>query len=145
MRSPVVILIHKVLDGQIVSSIKDENRGSPLVIRSLAKDVGPQFDFEGYDETKVCLNFARLEADDTITIRALGEEPVEGPLTMGLNFPTLIKCQNCETNFPTKYQYQRHQCDFDAEKLVYKSPDAPAQKDELEAQWHECPVCCKVI
>lgn len=23
------------------------------------------------------------------------------------NIPTMIRCQNCDTNFPTKYQYQR--------------------------------------
>ncbi|KAH1000960.1 hypothetical protein HUJ04_013226 [Dendroctonus ponderosae] len=143
MRSAVVILIHKVLDGQIVSSIMDENRGSPLVIRSLAKKTGPQFDLEGYDEAKVCLNFAHLLADDTITIRAVGEEALESSLVMGLNFPTLTKCQNCETNFPTKYQYQRHQCDFNEEKLVYKNPDAPAEKNERQSRLHECPVCFK--
>ncbi|KAL3287083.1 hypothetical protein HHI36_001567 [Cryptolaemus montrouzieri] len=37
-----------------------------------------------------------------------------------LNIPTMIRCQNCETNFPTKYQYQRHQCEFNAEKVVLK-------------------------
>lgn len=39
------------------------------------------------------------------------------------NIPTMIRCQNCDTNFPTKYQYQRHQCEFNAEKVVLK-PDA---------------------
>lgn len=34
------------------------------------------------------------------------------------NIPTMVRCQNCDTNFPTKYQYQRHQCEFNADKVV---------------------------
>ncbi|XP_045461019.1 zinc finger protein Xfin-like [Harmonia axyridis] len=42
-------------------------------------------------------------------------------MRISLNIPTMIRCQNCETNFPTKYQYQRHQCEFNAEKVVLKA------------------------
>lgn len=59
------------------------------------------------------------------------------------NIPTMIRCQNCDTNFPTKYQYQRHQCEFNAEKVVLK-PDADVKDiDKGMRIKYDCPTCGK--
>lgn len=59
------------------------------------------------------------------------------------NIPTMIRCQNCDTNFPTKYQYQRHQCEFNAEKVVLK-PDADIKDiDKGMRIKYDCSICGK--
>lgn len=59
------------------------------------------------------------------------------------NIPTMIRCQNCDTNFPTKYQYQRHQCEFNAEKVVLK-PDADIKDlDKGVRIKYDCATCGK--
>ncbi|XP_018328919.1 zinc finger protein Xfin-like isoform X2 [Agrilus planipennis] len=59
------------------------------------------------------------------------------------NIPIMIRCQNCDTNFPTKYQYQRHQCEFNAEKVVLK-PDADVRDiDKGMRIKYDCTTCGK--
>lgn len=59
------------------------------------------------------------------------------------NIPTMIVCQNCDTNFPTKYQYQRHQCEFNAEKVVLK-PNADIKDiDKGLRMKFDCSTCGK--
>ncbi|CAH1163858.1 unnamed protein product [Phaedon cochleariae] len=64
-----------------------------------------------------------------------------------LNIPTMIRCQNCETNFPTRYQYQRHQCEFDAEKVVLKPETDCSNIDPNDTNnkgdKHICELCDK--
>lgn len=51
----------------------------------------------------------------------------------------MTRCQNCDVNFATKYQYQRHQCDFKPEKAVLKTP----VKAEPKENKYECDKCHK--
>ena len=60
-----------------------------------------------------------------------------------LNIPNLIRCQNCETNYPTKYQYQRHQCEFNAEKVVLKPNADLADIEKGKRIKYDCPTCGK--
>lgn len=59
------------------------------------------------------------------------------------NIPTMIRCQNCDTNFPTKYQYQRHQCEFNAEKVVLKADADIKDLDKGVRIKYDCPTCGK--
>lgn len=59
------------------------------------------------------------------------------------NIPTMIICQNCDTNFPTKYQYQRHQCEFNAEKVVLKPNVDIKDIDKGMRMKFDCPTCGK--
>ncbi|CAG9837076.1 unnamed protein product [Diabrotica balteata] len=69
------------------------------------------------------LAFRSLDNDERVTKWSKVKEPSEVVtyVNSALNIPTMIRCQNCEVIFPTKYQYQRHQCQFNAEKVVLKS------------------------
>lgn len=60
-----------------------------------------------------------------------------------LNIPAMIRCQNCETNYPTKYQYQRHQCDFNAEKIVLKSDVGLVDLERGKKTKYDCKICGK--
>ncbi|KAF5293256.1 hypothetical protein FQR65_LT10996 [Abscondita terminalis] len=60
-----------------------------------------------------------------------------------LNIPTMIRCQNCDTNFPTKYQYQRHQCAFNAEKVVLKADADIEDIDKGMRIKYDCATCGK--
>lgn len=59
------------------------------------------------------------------------------------NIPTMIVCQNCDTNFPTKYQYQRHQCEFNADKVVLKANADLKDVDKGMRMKFDCPTCGK--
>lgn len=59
------------------------------------------------------------------------------------NIPTMIICQNCDTNFPTKYQYQRHQCEFNADKVVLKPNVDIKDIDKGMRMKFDCPTCGK--
>lgn len=60
-----------------------------------------------------------------------------------LNIPNMIRCQNCETNYPTKYQYQRHQCEFNAEKVVLKPNADFIDIEKGKRIKYDCPTCGK--
>ncbi|XP_065168021.1 zinc finger protein 431-like isoform X1 [Atheta coriaria] len=61
------------------------------------------------------------------------------------NIPLMIRCQNCDTNFPTKYQFQRHQCEFNADKVVLKpNVDARDVGKGLRMKF-ECKTCGKLF
>ncbi|KAF5271752.1 hypothetical protein FQA39_LY08075 [Lamprigera yunnana] len=61
----------------------------------------------------------------------------------GLNIPTMVRCQNCDTNFSTKYQYQRHQCDFNAEKVILKADADIRDIDKGMRIKYDCTTCGK--
>lgn len=56
---------------------------------------------------------------------------------------SVISCQNCDTSFPTKYQFQRHQCEFNAEKVVLKAEVAGKDIDKATRLRFECDICKK--
>lgn len=56
---------------------------------------------------------------------------------------TVISCQNCDTTFPTKYQYQRHQCEFNADKVVLKPEVIGKDIDKATRLRFECDTCKK--
>lgn len=56
---------------------------------------------------------------------------------------TVISCQNCDTTFPTKYQYQRHQCEFNAAKVVLKPEIIGKDIDKATRLRFECETCKK--
>uniref|UniRef100_A0A1Y1JV24 C2H2-type domain-containing protein n=1 Tax=Photinus pyralis TaxID=7054 RepID=A0A1Y1JV24_PHOPY len=60
-----------------------------------------------------------------------------------LNITVMVRCQNCDTNFPTKYQYQRHQCDFNAEKVVLKADADLKDVDRGVRIKYSCITCAK--
>lgn len=57
------------------------------------------------------------------------------------NSPAVI-CQNCDASFSTKYQFQRHQCEFNASKVILKT-ELPKRQIEKPKTKHECDVCHK--
>lgn len=94
--------------------------------------------FECEDEDNPLVSLVKLENISDVSIiqtsgyschknfiprgkRSISPCYLHNPVRISLNIPTMIRCQNCETNFPTKYQYQRHQCEFNAEKVVLKA------------------------
>ncbi|RZB89849.1 zinc finger protein 91 [Asbolus verrucosus] len=60
-----------------------------------------------------------------------------------LNIPNMIRCQNCETNYPTKYQYQRHQCEFNAAKVVLKPNADFIDVEKGKRIKYDCSTCGK--
>lgn len=58
---------------------------------------------------------------------------------------TIISCQNCDTAFPTKYQYQRHQCEFNADKVVLKPEIVGKDIDKATRLRFECETCKKTF
>ncbi|XP_057654517.1 zinc finger protein 184-like isoform X2 [Diorhabda carinulata] len=87
------------------------------------------------NENRLTLNLNKFETNEQIIKCIKFEDMSDSPTASAgksiLNIPTMIRCQNCETNFPTKYQYQRHQCEFNAEKVVLKS-DVDSQEVDTE-------------
>lgn len=59
------------------------------------------------------------------------------------SIPAMIMCQNCETCFSTKYQYQRHQCEFNAAKVVLKANADMKDVDKGMRMKFDCPTCGK--
>lgn len=131
------------------------------------------YEWDYSTDSKVNLNYRYLEPDDSsITVIKIGGVEDLNPMNYATeittvlndpgeckqfisnsvkpkkeskipNIPTMIRCQNCDTNFPTKYQYQRHQCEFNAEKVVLK-PDADIKDiDKGMRIKYDCPVCGK--
>ncbi|XP_066143934.1 testis-specific zinc finger protein topi [Euwallacea fornicatus] len=169
MNSLAGIVIYKIVDNKI-ASISGEARNINSLDqnfienqKAVEKELRLQYICENYNEDKLCLNYSHLTTyQESIAIEklhSLEEKPNFNPSThtsgyrnlVGLNFPTLIKCQNCETNFPTKYQYQRHQCDSSTSKLVYASDQDGTDLQNVESHHivvedtHVCLVCSKVF
>ncbi|EFA07470.1 zinc finger protein 91 isoform X1 [Tribolium castaneum] len=93
------------------------------------------------------LNFSqcRIFNEDLGTVRLYKAEDPQILLKrrQKLNIPSMIRCQNCETNYPTKYQYQRHQCEFNAEKVVLKPNADFIDIDKGKRVKYDCPTCGK--
>ncbi|XP_030748180.1 zinc finger protein 208 isoform X2 [Sitophilus oryzae] len=149
MSYTVVILMHKIVDDRIVSTVRDEKNSRlalDMVMRTYLNPDRIRLNISNYSEEKVSLNIDdHLHIQDSLVIEALNENEMIMYERMNLNFPTLTKCQNCETNFPTKYQYQRHQCDFDVNKVVFKTcPDDEIAENITENKKKtECEICGK--
>lgn len=153
--SAVAILIHNIVNDKIVSSIKHENNVNStmdMVMKSPLNHGEIKCDYKNYDEIKLCLNYKEnFDTHEIITVEAFPNEncSVSSHSLLTLNFPTLIKCQNCETNFPTKYQYQRHQCDFNAAKFLSigenANNDSKKNAENAENNVYECPICYKIF
>lgn len=144
---------------------------TPITSDSIVLDPGCDWNFTS--DNKLNLNYHYVEPDDSsITVIKLGGIEDLNPMNYATEFttvlsdsaeckqfvnsevrskkeskipniPTMIRCQNCDTNFPTKYQYQRHQCEFNAEKVVLK---ADADMKDLEKGVrikYDCPTCGK--
>ncbi|XP_074042582.1 uncharacterized protein isoform X2 [Leptinotarsa decemlineata] len=126
----IVIKVHKIAEnGTVVYSSRfeiDPNMKEPVSSTYLS----PEKRFESDEERLKCL---KLNDDEE------GVMPISGKLV--LNIPTMIRCQNCETNFPTKYQYQRHQCEFNADKVVFKTEFDHSDKDVRVK--YVCSICEK--
>ncbi|KAJ8972879.1 hypothetical protein NQ317_015784 [Molorchus minor] len=150
----IIINVHKITeDGIVVSSVRHEldPNTKELISRTYFTSDNVSFNFNS--DEKIHFNYERFETDEEILTclkmenadlsqssdtsdTGLDKKPV-------LNIPTMIRCQNCETNFPTKYQYQRHQCEFNAEKVVLK-PDADIKDIEKGVRVkYICPICDK--
>lgn len=102
----------------------------------------PKILFRIFNDNKLTLNYQHLEVNETIKCIRLKEGETIPSGKQVLNIPTMIRCQNCETNFPTKYQYQRHQCEFNAEKVVLKSDVSCKEEDGIRVKY-VCQFCNK--
>lgn len=121
-----VITIYDIVDDKVVSSTTKSLINAKWTTINNPDNFEHEipFDFQNYNQDTLRLNFSHLDTEESVTIQELSADADVSNLVKRLNFPTLTKCQNCETNFPTKYQYQRHQCDFNSSKTTFKTyPD----------------------
>lgn len=144
---------------------------TPISSDSIVLDPGCEWNFSS--DNKINLNYHYVEPDDSsITVIKLGGIEDLNPMNYATeittvlsdapdckqfvnsdvrpkkeskipNIPTMIRCQNCDTNFPTKYQYQRHQCEFNAEKVVLKADADIKDLDKGVRIKYDCPTCGK--
>lgn len=127
-------------NGMIISAIRRE-----LDINSHSL-ISSQYFVPGNLRTTICedkldLNSDRLLAD--INSRRTIIYKLQSTGKSKVNLPVMICCQNCDTNFPTKYQYQRHQCEFNAKKVVLKSDvDSKEPENTLQVKYI-CQICNK--
>ncbi|KAL1502148.1 hypothetical protein ABEB36_007334 [Hypothenemus hampei] len=139
MNEIVVILLHRIVNDDVVSTIRSENdeilSGDAFNRTLVNTNEQIAFDYKGYDCDKLYLNCENLRIPDVFYIKPIDEKEKK---SRNLNFPTSIRCQNCEMNFPTKYQYQRHQCD-------YNSIKSENFADSTDEKLYECPVCYKIF
>ncbi|CAG9863226.1 unnamed protein product [Phyllotreta striolata] len=143
-----VINIYNIAeDGRAASMVRYEMslNNKNLVTKSYFCHKTVCFDPESMSgalyDNKLTLNYRQLKVEEAIKCTRQEEDDPVGGKQM-LNIPTMIRCQNCETNFPTKYQYQRHQCEFNAEKVILKSEVACKESDQVQVK-HVCLICNK--
>lgn len=111
---------------------------------------------EDLDEPTITL--IKFEGDKTTethineTINRSSEEPYifdssikKQNIQLKLPDAAIISCQNCDTAFPTKYQYQRHQCEFNASKVVLKPEIVGKDIDKATRLRFECDTCKKTF
>ncbi|XP_018579277.1 zinc finger protein 208 [Anoplophora glabripennis] len=150
----IIINVHKITeDGMVVTSIRHELDPNTKELISRTYFTPENVSFNDNNDDKLHLNYQRFEVDEEV-IKCLKLEDVqivqspdssEAALDKKpvLNIPTMIRCQNCETNFPTKYQYQRHQCEFNAERVVLKADADVKDIDKGVRVKYVCTVCDK--
>ncbi|KAJ8925249.1 hypothetical protein NQ315_009077 [Exocentrus adspersus] len=152
----IIINMHKIAeDGKEVASIRHEMDPNTKELISKTYYTSEKVSFNCIDSDKLHLSYKRFEIEeevimclkleDTHQISNLAEAS-DIPATDKkpiLNIPTMIRCQNCETNFPTKYQYQRHQCEFNAERVVLKADADIKDVDKGVRVKYICSVCDK--
>ncbi|KAG5872551.1 hypothetical protein JTB14_033970 [Gonioctena quinquepunctata] len=147
----IVIKVHEISENGIVISSARFEMDSGAKESVMTTYLPPEnVSFALSSENTLNLNYRRFEVDENdeeilkcLKVDEVDENilPVSGKLV--LNIPTMIRCQNCETNFPTKYQYQRHQCEFNAEKVVFK-PDVDSDNlDKSVRVKYICQFCDK--
>ncbi|XP_050297269.1 zinc finger protein 62 homolog isoform X2 [Anthonomus grandis grandis] len=151
MSGTVVIFIHKLEDDQLVHTLKSENGEKPVKVIPLLDESDFHY-FKNYDEEKLYFKYPSDDAEESLLINIVPNETdsdQSNNLTFKPNFPTLIRCQNCETNFPTKYQYQRHQCDFNFQNALIteesKCSDNETGGSEAKNNIFECTICFKIF
>ncbi|KAK9880611.1 hypothetical protein WA026_011850 [Henosepilachna vigintioctopunctata] len=148
--------------GDVVSKVPISSDVVSFILDSDLNKLNLSFNnFECVDEEDPVVSFVKLENFSSVSNQA-SDSNDSCPISNGsygksslspsflhqkpkllLNIPTMIRCQNCETNFPTKYQYQRHQCEFNAEKVVLK-PNADLKDINKGVRIkYDCNVCGK--
>ncbi|XP_060536211.1 zinc finger protein 62 homolog [Cylas formicarius] len=142
--SDVVILVYRIVADAIVSVVKNEFRphNGNKPVRTTIALTNKRFDSSTYVINGLNLSTPYFNSDASVVIEELKESSKEVDTEGHLNFPSLIRCQNCETNFPTKYQYQRHQCQFNIEKTVVRE-SADREGCESVNNKHDCGICGK--
>ncbi|XP_044729171.1 gastrula zinc finger protein xFG20-1-like [Chrysoperla carnea] len=75
-------------------------------------------------------------------VTKMKEKPKKKYTPQTLTSTPAVVCQNCDGSFSTKYQFQRHQCEFNASKVILKS-EIPKRQIEKPKTKHECDVCHK--
>lgn len=128
--------------GSVISSIRHEMDPNTKEIISRTYYSLRNHNFNISRNDKIHLNYQRFKGNavNINCIRIVDNDyiPHSKPV---LNLPTMIRCQNCETNFPTKYQYQRHQCEFNAEKVVLKPEVDVKEVDKSGRIKYVCQIC----
>lgn len=150
----IIINVHKITeDGKVVTSIRHEMDPTTKELISRTYFTPEKVSFNCNNDDKLHLSYQRYEVEEEV-IRCLKLEDVQMSQSSDsseialdkkpiLNIPTMIRCQNCETNFPTKYQYQRHQCEFNAERVVLKADADIKDIDKGVRVKYICSVCDK--
>lgn len=139
----IVVNVHKIIDnGSVISSIRHEMDPNTKEVISRTYFSNRDINFNIARTDNLFLNYQHFEvADGHINCVKLIENELISIQKPILNIPTMIRCQNCETNFPTKYQYQRHQCEFNAEKVVLKPEMDLKDPDKCVRVKYICHVC----
>ncbi|VEN42927.1 unnamed protein product [Callosobruchus maculatus] len=141
----IVINVYKLTEkGSVISAVKHELDPNTKEIISRRCFTTENLTFKLFDDEKLNLNCQRFHIGDNKLKCIKLEDPLTMPIEKCfLNIPTMIRCQNCETNFPTKYQYQRHQCEFNAEKVILKQDTDLKEAEPSIREKYVCDVCSK--
>lgn len=139
----LVMNVHKIIESEsLISSIRHEMDPNTKEVISRTYFSSRDVHFNVTRNDKLCLNYQRFQINELHIncIRLMDNEYFTLPKP-SLNIPTMIRCQNCETNFPTKYQYQRHQCEFNVEKVVLKPELDVKDIDNSIRVKYVCQIC----
>lgn len=146
-----IISLYKITEnGELISTIKYEIdfQTKELISKtSISENTLPET-FLKYDPNK--LNLPRTAIVENKCkyyqyqeVYGNGDSNEKKTIISMLNIPTMMRCQNCETNFPTKYQYQRHQCEFNADKVILKADaDYKSMENGVRIKY-DCNTCGK--
>ncbi|CAH1979705.1 unnamed protein product [Acanthoscelides obtectus] len=139
----IVINVYKLTEkGKVVFAIKHEFHPVTKEIISRRYFTTENLTFELFDDDKLNLNCYRFPLGDNLVKFIKLEESLDVPVVKCMfNISMEIICQNCERVFSTKYQYQRHQCEFNAEKVILKPDTDLKETEQTVREKYICDVC----
>ncbi|GLV39859.1 matotopetli [Carabus blaptoides fortunei] len=139
----MILRVHQVgPDGTINETVKIEIDPSiNIVSESTYTEVNNNINnyalnWEFQDDDKIRFHFPEEENPTLTVIKVevdgeLNQTSYATQINSTTNSAEVISCQNCEKKFTTKYHYQRHTCEFNADKVVLK-PEVKENKTDSD-------------